>query len=83
MSISASIELNRLRAIAEPINRHVETWKATRRATVSCDNWAPGPDDGPQAIVEIATGRVIGQLQPIDPDAIAASPGIQQWSVGQ
>jgi len=44
----------------------------------ACEDWAPTLVPSP--IYDTDTGRCIGQLQPINPEAIAASPGIQDWS---
>lgn len=48
--------------------------------TFFCQDWDSDARLDPYPIVEIATGKVWGQLQSTDWEAVEHAPGIQHWS---
>ena len=70
------------RRVDEALASHWRRCKAAQPQgpALFCENWDSQYSHDPYPVIEIDTGKVYGQLQSTDWEAVEHSPGIQQWS---
>ena len=65
----------------DPIEPSAYDWQEAHAngRSVVCQDW-DAHDMHPRYLYDTETGQCLGQLMPVDDEAVQSSPGIQSWS---